>query len=320
MLVGRLTEGHHRPGGPRISALRRKTSRYDRRVRVLGSDLAGRPYAVRVGLGLLLLGSLLVPDDALARSKKKPKETTPEQPTTAGGMPSPLVDPMEAEHSAPPSTGTPPAGGGTQGGTQPPVSGGSGSSSSGGGGGGGSSGGTSSGGSAHSGGAEQPSGGENGQFNKAGRFMANLKIGPAICAYTCPSHEGALVVDIGWSVLPNKNAYVIIPLQFQFSTTTAAVIAPFGFQYDLAISRVPGLYIYPRLSLGYAALLDSSTGVTTTTHAGILLPELGAKFILRGRFNFGGEFFSLPVIFGRGPFGGFVDVFYRILVYAGINF
>lgn len=274
---------------------------------------------VRVGVGLLLLGSLLSPDQAFARSKKKPQDAPPEQPTTAGGMPSPLVDPMEAEHAAPPNPNGQPGSGTTPGSSGSSGSSGGSSGSSGG------SGGASGGGAAHNnnsggGGGDQPSGGENGQFNKAGRFMANLKIGPAICAYTCTSHEGALVVDLGWSVLPNRNAYVIIPLQFQFSTTTAAVIAPFGFQYDLAIPRVPGLYFYPRLSLGYAALLDSSTGVTTTTHAGILLPELGAKFILRGRFNFGGEFFSLPVIFGRGPFGGFVDVFYRILVYAGINF
>ncbi len=291
---------------------------YDQRVRALGSKWVRRPYGLRIGVGLLLAGSLLGGDAALARSKKKPKETTPEQPTTAGGMPSPLVDPMEAEHAAPPQNGQPPtSGSGTPAAGSPTPSGsGSPTSSS------GSSGGSGSGSSAghSSGGGDAPSGGENGQFNKAGRFMANLKIGPAICAYTCATHEGALVVDLGWSVLPNRNAYVVIPLQFQFSTTTTAVMVPFGFQYDLGISRVPGLYFYPRLSVGYAALLDSSTGVTTTTHAGILLPELGAKFIMRGRFNFGGEFFSLPVIFGRGTFGGFVDVFYRILVYAGINF
>ncbi len=164
------------------------------------------------------------------------------------------------------------------------------------------------------------SGGEPGQYNKPGRFMLNLKIGPAICATGCVAHEGAVVADIGWSVLPNKNAYVVVPLQFQFSTTTAAVMVPFGFQYDFAISKVPGLYIYPRVSVGYAALFDSSTGVQTTTHAGLFLPELGAKFILRGRFNFGGEIFSLPVVFGRGPFSTVVDVYYRILVYAGVNF
>lgn len=293
-------------------------------MRALGSEWVRRPYGLRIGVGLLLAGSLLGGDAALARHKKKPKETTPEQPTTAGGMPSPLVDPMEAEHAAPPQngqpatsgSGTPAAGSPTPSGSGSPTSSGGSSGNS------GNSGNSGSGSNAghSSGGGDVPSGGENGQFNKAGRFMANLKIGPAICAYTCASHEGALVVDLGWSVLPNRNAYVVIPLQFQFSTTTTAVMVPFGFQYDLAISRVPGLYFYPRLSVGYAALLDSSTGVTTTTHAGILLPELGAKFIMRGRFNFGGEFFSLPVIFGRGTFGSFVDVFYRILVYAGINF
>lgn len=273
----------------------------------------------RFFLWALLLAGLLGSGAADARNKKKPRESGSDPPTTAGGMPSPLVDPMEAEHSAPTTTpGT--TGAGTAGaGTSTTGGSGSGSSPSGSG-----SGGSSSSGSGRSdgssGGGSGGGGGEAGQYNKAGRFLFNLKLGPAICATGCTSHEGALVLDFGWSVLPNKNAYVVVPLQFQFSATTAAVMVPFGFQYDFGISKLPGLYIYPRLSLGYAALFDSSTGVQTTTHAGLVLPELGAKFILRGRFNIGGEIFSLPVFFGRGPFSTLVNVSYRILVYAGVNF
>ena len=277
----------------------------------------------RLGLWALLLSATLSGDAAEARSKKKPAGAPPEQPTTAGGMPSPLVDPMEAEHTAP--TGTPASGsptgstssGSSSGSTGSTSGSGSGGSAATGSGSSSSSSGSSSGGGRSEGGA---SGGEPGQYNKPGRFMFNLKIGPAICATGCTSHEGALVLDFGWSVLPNKHAYVVVPLQFHFSTTTAAVMVPFGFQYDFGISKVPGLYIYPRVSLGYAALFDSSTGVQTTTHTGVFLPELGAKFILRGRFNFGGEIFSLPVVFGRGPFSTLVNVSYRILVYAGVNF
>lgn len=254
--------------------------------------------------------------DAVAR-KKKPSE--PEPIKTAGGMPSPLQDPMEAEHSAPTATPAPtgdgkaatgtPANGGTS-----PTSGGSASTGGNSGGGGN----TAAGGSTNEG---MGAGGQNGQFNKPGRFMVNLKVGPAICATGCPSHEGAAGLEIGWSVLPNKNAYVVVPLQFQFSSSTSAVLVPLGFQYDFAISRVPGLYIYPRISLGYAALFNSSTGVTQTQHGGVFIPEAGIKFILRGRFNFGGEFFSLPVLFGPGDFGrSFTYVYYRILVHAGINF
>ena len=267
----------------------------------------------------LLSGAFLSSGEAVARTKKKPTETQPDQPKTAGGMPSPLVDPMEAEHSTPSAT---PGSSSSTAGSNPSGTGSSGSSGGSSGSGSGSSGssGGSSGGGSRGGSDGMGSGGEPGQYNKPGRFMLNLKIGPAICATGCTAHEGAVVADIGWSVLPNKNAYVVVPLQFQFSATTAAVMVPFGFQYDFAISKVPGLYIYPRVSVGYAALFDSSTGVQTTTHAGLVLPELGAKFILRGRFNFGGEIFSLPVVFGRGPFSTIVDVYYRILVYAGVNF
>lgn len=276
----------------------------------------------RLCLWTLLCASVLNSEEADARSKKKPRDGQPEQPTTAGGMPSPLVDPMEAEHSSPP-TGTGTTGSGSAGSSGGSTGSGSSATSGSGGGSSGSSSSSAGGGSSGSSGGRSDgmgSGGEPGQYNKPGRFMLNLKIGPSICATGCTSHEGAAVLDFGWSVLPNKHAYVVVPLQFHFSMTTAAVMVPFGFQYDFGISKVPGLYLYPRVSVGYAALFDSSTGVQTTTHAGLFLPELGAKFILRGRFNFGGEIFSLPVIFGRGPFSTLVNVSYRILLYAGVNF
>jgi len=151
--------------------------------------------------------------------------------------------------------------------------------------------------------------------DKVGRFIANFKIGPAIGAHNA-GHHGAIVLEAGWSVLPNKNAYLLLPLQFQFAEGGGAVILPVGFQYDIGISKVPGLYLYPRFSVGYAAFFASAFGQTTTTHFGVILPEFGAKYVYKGRFNFGGEIFSLPIYFAEGG----AALQYRILLSAGLNF
>lgn len=165
------------------------------------------------------------------------------------------------------------------------------------------------GGAAASPGAPVPAG------DKVGRFMANFKIGPSFGAYNA-GHQGAIVLELGWSVLPNKNAYLLFPLQFQFASGGGAVILPVGFQYDIAIAKVPGLYLYPRLSLAYAAFIASAFGSTSTTHFGALIPEFGAKYVLKGRWNFGGEIFSLPIFFNSGG----AAIQYRILLSAGMNF
>ncbi len=151
--------------------------------------------------------------------------------------------------------------------------------------------------------------------DKVGRFMANFKIGPAIGAHNA-GHQGAIVLEAGWSVLPNKNAYLLFPLQFQFAEGGGAIILPVGFQYDIGIKQVPGLYLYPRLSFGYAAFIASALGQTATTHFGVLMPEFGAKYVYKGRYNFGGEIFSLPIYFNDGG----AAVQYRILLSAGMNF
>lgn len=158
--------------------------------------------------------------------------------------------------------------------------------------------------------------------DKAGRFMANLKIGPAPCLTStepiCP-HQGALAVEVGVSILPNKNAYLLLPLQFQFDTSGSAIIVPLGFQYDFAVSRLPGFYLYPRLSIGYAFL--SSLGASAkAVHAGMIVPEFGLKYVISGRFNVGGELLSLPILFGKTPIGSFANLSYRILLSFGVNF
>lgn len=146
---------------------------------------------------------------------------------------------------------------------------------------------------------------------KAGRFMANLKIGPALGAYNA-GHQGAIVLEGGMAVLPDRSLYVLLPLQFQFAQGGGSIIIPVGLQYDIRLP-VKGLYVYPRLSIGYAAVIASGVD---TAHLGMVNPEFGIKYVYKGRWNFGGEPFSLPIFFS----GGGASLNYRILLSAGANF
>jgi hypothetical protein len=250
------------------------------------TDSSAQLLAVRsLSLVVLLAGALLLPGESDARPRRKPPTNDPQEQQQQ--------DPMEVEHGTaatqpppgPPPPAPPPP--------QPPQNNNS---------------------SANT--ASPPA---KPVYEKPGRFMASLKIGPGICLYNC-NHQGAAVIEFGYSVLPNKNAYLLLPLQFQFGPNGSSVIVPLGFQYDLEIPRVPGLYFYPRFSMGYALIINDVALGALTVHAGVIIPELGLKYVWKGRWNFGGEFFSLPIFFGQTSMGGFATMYYRILLSAGVNF
>jgi len=167
-----------------------------------------------------------------------------------------------------------------------------------------------------------------GTDQKAGRFMFNLKIGPALCmgvasgdlSGSCGTraHHGAIVFDLGFAVIPNL--YLIFPFQLQFRDHFAGVFLPFGVQYDIALP-VKGLFIYPRFSIGYAAFVFSTDAgpfgtLNVTQHFGFVMPEFGIKYVINKRWNVGDEPLSIPMIFNSD--GAFF--YYRILVYGGVNF
>src|SRR5579859_2240 len=120
------------------------------------------------------------------------------------------------------------------------------------------------------------------QEGKAGRWMFNFKFGPAITAKSfgflggggvvcngfavCNPTMGAIVLDFGVAVDARYNAYIILPSpEFQVHDFYSIVMLPVGFQYDIAIHKVPGLYITPRLELGYAAIIPNCNAVTCVT-------------------------------------------------------
>ncbi len=184
---------------------------------------------------------------------------------------------------------------------------------------------------------------------KKGIFMFNLKFGAAIGLRDVVTGAGpdvpsvrsadffALVLDFGVAVTPDRNGYLVLPLQFHVHDTGCTtvfgqtcvgtvndpwqvVMIPLGFQYDIPIKAVPGLYITPRLVIGYAAYVPDAGN---TINAGFIAPEVGAKLVIKGRLNVGFEPFSLPIFFAPGtPSSGrtFVTVDWRLLWYAGVNF
>ncbi len=145
---------------------------------------------------------------------------------------------------------------------------------------------------------------------KSGRGMANIKLGASFNLLGMAT-QFALVLDIGYAVTKNRNGYLLLPLQFQVGNGLTSFMVPLGFQYDFPLLR--GFYLYPRLSVGYAALIGfDPSGVL---HSGLVLPELGIKYVPGRRVNFGFEPFSLP-IFLR-PDGARLS--YRLMFYGGIN-
>lgn len=159
---------------------------------------------------------------------------------------------------------------------------------------------------------------------KAGLFMMNFRGGPAFGVANADNSlrfVGALGVDLGFAVSRDYNAYIVLTPQLQLRDSFFNISLPIGFQYDIRIAR--GLYLYPRASIGYSALVFTSSFdygpfryyASTTVHGGILIPEFGLKYVVNGRLNLGFEPFSLPVFFN----GDGYNIWYRFMFYIGFN-
>jgi len=169
------------------------------------------------------------------------------------------------------------------------------------------------------------------QGGKLGPYMLNLKIGPSVPYYGTYGFRETLVslnmqVEFAIAVDRNRNVYIGIPIQVQVERERypfpypgyqifyhVKLIFPLSIQADIPIPAVPGLYYYPRLSAGYVLYIDDR-------HGGAVIPEIGLKYVLRQRLNFGIEPLSLPMLFYRENNTTMVRLEYRALVYVGMNF
>jgi len=149
--------------------------------------------------------------------------------------------------------------------------------------------------------------------------MFNLQLGVGIGVYNVNT-TGLFGAELGFAVTPDRRGYLILPFQVQFSSGTTVIIVPLGFEYDvpITIGSIKNLYLTPRLAVGYASL--QVTGVDTL-NGGYLAIEGGAKYVFRGRWNFGFDPVSLAVLFFGDNFQHVAAaVSYRLYVYVGLNF
>ena len=257
-------------------------------------DTPQRTSMSRLGV---LIGIALTLAGAPAVAKKKPRPDPVQQ------------DPMETE--ANPQTTTNPTGGaggttGTGGGTSSTGSGSSANASS---------------GSASSNGSASSGGGSGGPVStaKIGRYMLSLKVGAAPCVYFSGGcgvlHQGVAGLEFAWAFTQSASAYLIVPVQVQFRANLGTLMLPVGIQYDISLP-VPNLYVYLRLSFGYAVALFGAAGSVIADHFGVVIPEFGIKYVFSGRYHLGGEVVSLPVLFNSTA----VVLYYRAAISFGVSF
>jgi hypothetical protein len=99
---------------------------------------------------------------------------------------------------------------------------------------------------------------------------------------------------------------------------------PLGVEYDIPIARVPGLYLYPQLLIGYAANIEVLSGdvalpggdTSATLHQGVVDATFGVRYAFRNRLEILVEPVSLPVYFSRGS----TLLLYRARAGVGVRF
>jgi hypothetical protein len=145
---------------------------------------------------------------------------------------------------------------------------------------------------------------------KTGRFLINLRVGPSV-VLTNGNPAGDLGLDLGYAVTPDLRGYLLLLPQAELTAGASLLVLPLGFQYDFRIPNT-ALYLYPRVALGYAAIVSSDM---PTIHVGWFEPAFGLKYVLRGRWNFGFDPISFPVLFTFSRTTGE----YRAHIYFGVN-
>ena len=121
--------------------------------------------------------------------------------------------------------------------------------------------------------------------------------------------------EFGFAVSANRNAYIVLSPQIQLIDSFYSIAFSVGFQYDFPI-LVRGLFLYLRGNLGYElGILTSGTDIALA-HYGLIMPEVGIKYVVNGKVNFGFEPVSLPITFNANG----AQAAYRQMFYAGVNF
>lgn len=162
--------------------------------------------------------------------------------------------------------------------------------------------------------------------NKAGPFMGNIKIGPAVGLdddfggrgfYRGPGRgplygratQFATELEIAYAVDRGNNAYIGFNPQFQVSDYFAVINLTATFQYDIQIveDKVKGLYLYPKINAGVGIVPNgygafSGRGFCSGCDAAVFFDlqlEFGAKFNIYENFHVLAEPLSFPLYIGE---------------------
>lgn len=149
---------------------------------------------------------------------------------------------------------------------------------------------------------------------KAGPFMGNLKIGPAIRLDDLPT-QFAMEVEIAGALDRGNDAYLGFNPQFQFADGITTINLTATFQYDIELP-VKALYLYPKINAGLA-IQAPNHGEAGLGFA--LQPEFGIKYQLVEHAHIGAEPISIPLYLGNNRYLGGVDAQYRLFFYGGFD-
>ncbi len=149
---------------------------------------------------------------------------------------------------------------------------------------------------------------------KAGPFMGNLKIGPAIRLDDIPT-QFALEAEIAGALDRGNDAYLGFNPQFQFADGITTINLTATFQYDIELP-VRALYLYPKINAGLAI---HAPGAGEAALAFALQPEFGIKYQLVEHAHIGAEPISIPLYLGNNRYFGGVDAQYRLFFYGGFD-
>lgn len=153
---------------------------------------------------------------------------------------------------------------------------------------------------------------------RGGPWSGSLKLGPGVQLRDSDTRTWfVLGLEMGRAISRSRALSLIVPLQLQLlpGADLYRLMLLVGLQYDIALP-LRGLYISARLSAGASLELRTAKGETQMTPFGVVLPELGIKYIVAGRVNLGVDLLSFPILIGEEK----QQASYQALFHAGVHF
>ncbi len=152
---------------------------------------------------------------------------------------------------------------------------------------------------------------------KPERWAFILSGGGDIQLYQEP-HQAMFGVQFGYDVI--KRLWVLFAPEVKLNLTLTTVTVPVAVQYDFAVPKRNGLFLYPRIAFGYAlSIIAFSSGAErfrSVQNYGTAAVILGLKYELNDRWIFGIEPIGAQVFFNRDG----ASAIYRVAGSVGIKF